>query len=224
MTQPAIDVEGNEAFWTGNTAAYQGEKNAQLLVFMTARYLGANVLDAGAGEGSLVRHIRANHRGCDVVGIDLAPKSADVLQGDLTNLDAHDATFDTIFCSEVIEHLTAQDTTRVLAELTRVLQPGGHLIVTTPYDEDLAQSQVTCPHCERGFHRWGHQQRFVEQDFHRLAETAGLTPLEIFPLRYSKIRRLRFLGPTLLRSAMLKHLMKNSPGKRNLLMVAGKQA
>lgn len=54
-----------------------------------------------------------------------------------TPLPAEDETFDYIMCSEVIEHME-QDPMFMLAELNRVLKPGGMLILTTP---NVASSQ-----------------------------------------------------------------------------------
>lgn len=48
-----------------------------------------------------------------------------------TKLPAKDSTFDTILCCEVLEHMDV-DPMFMLAELNRVLKPGGRLILTTP--------------------------------------------------------------------------------------------
>jgi glycosyltransferase involved in cell wall biosynthesis/SAM-dependent methyltransferase len=42
-----------------------------------------------------------------------------------------DATFDTVLCCELVEHLTA-DPLHMLAEINRILKPGGYLVITTP--------------------------------------------------------------------------------------------
>jgi glycosyltransferase involved in cell wall biosynthesis/SAM-dependent methyltransferase len=42
-----------------------------------------------------------------------------------------DAYFATVLCCELLEHLTA-DPMHMLAEINRVLKPGGHLVLTTP--------------------------------------------------------------------------------------------
>jgi glycosyltransferase involved in cell wall biosynthesis/SAM-dependent methyltransferase len=42
-----------------------------------------------------------------------------------------DASFDTVLCGELIEHLFA-DPMHMMSEINRILKPGGHLLLTTP--------------------------------------------------------------------------------------------
>ncbi len=107
-------------------------------------------LDAGAGFG---RHAyEAARRGARVVALDYAEAEtrttratfaamfeaneiADhqlvgVLRGDATRLPFANASFDCVVTSEVLEHI--QDDVTALAELTRVLKPGGILAATVP--------------------------------------------------------------------------------------------
>jgi SAM-dependent methyltransferase len=111
---------------------------------------GDMVLDMGAGAG---RHsFECLRRGANVVALDygfeeLPPVAelmwamkdggeapADALaactNGDALRLPFADDTFDHVICSEVFEHIQA-DTT-AMAELHRVLRPGGTLAATVP--------------------------------------------------------------------------------------------
>ncbi len=220
----AFSVAENQKFWDGNAASYQGEKNAEPIVSLTRQFIGSKVLDAGAGEGSLVRVLRRNSGAQEVIGVDIAPKSEDVIAGDLTQLEYDDGRFDTVYCSEVIEHCTPEDTDKILAEIARVLSPGGHLILTTPYDEELSEKLVTCPCCNESFHRWGHQQRFVESDFETLGKKAGLEPLHVFPVKYSRVRRFLWLGAGFIRGNWMTSRVRRSGGNRTLFMIARKLA
>lgn len=111
---------------------------------------GDRFLDAGAGFG---RHAFAAARmGAIVTALDYAEEelvatrntfaamleqqeiSADsfggVLRGDATRLPFEDHSFDCVVTSEVLEHI--QDDVSAIAELARVLKPGGTLGVTVP--------------------------------------------------------------------------------------------
>ena len=111
---------------------------------------GTLFLDAGAGFG---RHAyEAARRGARVVALDYAEdettttratfaamfeageitadRLAGVLRGDATRLPFRDGSFDVIVTSEVLEHI--QDDVTALAELSRVLKPGGTFAATVP--------------------------------------------------------------------------------------------
>ncbi|HKD00293.1 MAG TPA: class I SAM-dependent methyltransferase [Methylomirabilota bacterium] len=48
-------------------------------------------------------------------------------EGDATKLDAPDASFDWVWCGDVLHHI--QDTGRALGEFARVVRPGGRIVV-----------------------------------------------------------------------------------------------
>lgn len=91
--------------------------------------LGARVvaLDAMATEVAQVRDtIGAMVDAGEVRGDD----EAGVVQGDALRLPFADASFDRVIASEVLEHIPDDDT--AMAELSRVLRPGGTMAVTVP--------------------------------------------------------------------------------------------
>jgi SAM-dependent methyltransferase len=98
------------------------------------RYLDAmpsatRVLDAGCGEGILVEEYAGR---LDIIGVDANYSSARVTLGSVTALPLPDASFDRALCLDVLEHLSYEDQPRALAELFRVLRPGGELFVSVP--------------------------------------------------------------------------------------------
>jgi ubiquinone/menaquinone biosynthesis C-methylase UbiE len=87
------------------------------------------VLDAGCGEGVLVDEF-AGHLA--ITGVDANYASAHVTTGSLLALPFADGGFPRALCLDVLEHLSYEDQPRALAELHRVLAPGGELLVSVP--------------------------------------------------------------------------------------------
>ena len=222
MEVDSISVEQNKRFWESNQSEYFGARHAKSIFFLCKNVFGQKILDAGAGDGSMLRAITQLKPDAAVQGIDLAPKSEDVLQGDLTNLPFEENSFDTVLFMEVIEHLTKEDTQQILAEITRVLSPGGHLILTTPYAEKLEHSLVCCPKCDHIFHRYGHQWSFVESDIDEHFKAAGLVTKTIFPVKMNKIKSYKFLGANFFQSKFMTNRSRKANGKRNIISIAQK--
>lgn len=90
---------------------------------------GRTLVDLGCGPGHYTRALR--RAGADVLPIDLDPAEFALPGGppggevvaDATRLPVPDGGVDGVFCSNMLEH--APDTAGVLAEVERVLRPGG---------------------------------------------------------------------------------------------------
>ena len=95
---------------------------------------GDTVVDLGCGSG---RSLVWNHgSGAAIVGIDVAPYFArealergDLVLGDLRRLPFADAAFGKSYALDVFEHLSREALAEVLAEIARVVRPGGHVFV-----------------------------------------------------------------------------------------------
>jgi SAM-dependent methyltransferase len=90
---------------------------------------GTRVLDAGCGEGVLVEEFHGRLR---IEGVDPNYSSEFVRRGSLTALPYEDGAFDRATCLDVLEHLTFEEQPKALAELFRVVRPGGELLVSVP--------------------------------------------------------------------------------------------
>lgn len=113
------------------------------------RYLDAlpgqtRVLDAGCGEGVLVDEYADR---LQIAGVDMNFSSARVTQASLDALPFDDGSFDRALCLDVLEHLSYEQQPRALAELHRVLVPGGELVVSVP---NLAHLQSRVQFLVRG--------------------------------------------------------------------------
>lgn len=92
------------------------------------------VLEVGCGQGHLVKALAG--RGIDIVGIDANPQATDVAGSDRVrhmfaqDLDFDDEAFDVIVSVHAIEHIPPLE--EALAEMTRVLKPGGTAVYIYP--------------------------------------------------------------------------------------------
>lgn len=132
------------------------------------------VLDAGCGEGVLVDEYAGRLR---IEGLDPNYSSDRVRNGSVTALPFEDATFDRALCLDVLEHLTFEEQPRALAELRRVLRPGGELLVSVP---NLAHLQSRVHFLLRGrlirtASELKHPGDRPASDYIDLARRAGLT-------------------------------------------------
>ena len=88
-----------------------------------------HVLDAGCGEGVLVDEFAPT---LAIEGLDPNYSSPRVRNGSLLALPYGGETFDRALCLDVLEHLPFEAQPTALAELFRVLRPGGELLVSVP--------------------------------------------------------------------------------------------
>ncbi|MCC8963524.1 methyltransferase domain-containing protein [Bradyrhizobium sp. Pear76] len=106
---------------------------------------GQRWLDAGCGTGTLSRLLAA--RGCDVTGVDASAEMIAVARGrpadstpaerlafrqipTIASLPFADRSFDGVLCASVLEYVP--DAPQCLAQIHRVLRPGGLLLVSIP--------------------------------------------------------------------------------------------
>jgi ubiquinone/menaquinone biosynthesis C-methylase UbiE len=101
--------------------------------------LGQRMLEVGPGPGAATDWLR--HRVGHLTSVEIEAEAADALRtrfagsnveivsGDATALPWPDATFDSVASFTMLHHVaTVADQNRVLAELLRVLRPGGALV------------------------------------------------------------------------------------------------
>lgn len=152
---------------------------------------GDKVLDLGCGAG---RHtFEALRRHADVVAVDLdrellgdvgaiaaamseqgeTRRACLCVKADARSLPFPDSAFDRVVVSEVLEHIL--DDRRVLAEVARLLKPGGVAAVTVPrwWPERVCWALSSEYHSNNG----GHVRIYKEGELRRRLRTAGLDPV-----------------------------------------------
>jgi ubiquinone/menaquinone biosynthesis C-methylase UbiE len=112
-------------------------RRVSVLVQLVAAQAHERVLEVGCGAGNVLERFPESSRtGIDISFFLLAKARARLGRAcSLTLMNAEslafpDAVFDKVVCTEVIEHVLHPR--QVLAEIRRVLAPGGHAVVSVP--------------------------------------------------------------------------------------------
>lgn len=118
---------GTEAYFTLSPSRVALRRVLQPLI---AEYASGVCLDAGAGWQAHRHLLQPFVTRYIALDIDPGRGRSDVL-GSTLELPVRDRTLDTVYCSQVLEHVT--DDVRLFQEFARVLKPGGILILTAPH-------------------------------------------------------------------------------------------
>ena len=119
-----------ERFDVTRIQVWQGVKK-----FLTDLPAGTTVGDIGCGNGKnmLFRKDELKYLGCDTcqefikMGKD---KGLNIREGNILNIPFEDNTFDATICIAVIHHLSSLERrVKAIAELVRVTQPGGKILI-----------------------------------------------------------------------------------------------
>ena len=135
------------------------------------------VLDAGCGTGGIMSRLSKR---CRVTGLDLSPLALDfaarrghggrLVRGSVSTLPFAARSFDAAVSIDVLYHRAVVDDAAALAELARVLRPGGVLLINNPAHAWLHGSHDRKVHTAR---------RYGRSDWRRLAAGAGLAVVSI---------------------------------------------
>ena len=160
---------------------------------------GMRLLDAGCGPGTVTAGLARAVAPGEVIGLDAAPgvleharahaseeavDNVTFVAGDVYQLDFADSEFDVVYANQLLQHLT--DPVRAIAEMRRVLKPGGMLAVR---DADYATMSPRpkfpeFPDWNRLYHRVAYRND-AEPDAGRTlpawVRAAGFSNVEIHP-------------------------------------------
>ncbi len=171
---------------------------------------GARVLDVGCGGGILSEAMAK--RGAEVLGIDLSRAVLDVaemhaLEGKVRIqykamaaeelAAAQPAYFDLVTCMEMLEHVP--DPAAVLCALTRLVRPGGNIVVSTLNRKPLAFAVAIlgAEYIARTLPRGTHEYlKFIRpSELARWGRAAGLTLVDLTGIAYNPLTRAFRLSP-----------------------------
>ena len=150
-------------------------RQAWLRKTLAKRPEGGRILDAGAGELKNRQHCShldyVSQDFCQYKGSDEAAKNEGLqdanwdtsrinIVSDIAAILAPDASFDSVLCSEVLEHVP--DPTCALDEFFRLLKPGGKLILTAPFSSMVHMAPY---HYCSGFSRYWYEHHLTSRGF-----------------------------------------------------------
>lgn len=132
---------------------------------------GLTILDAGAGESPFKKYCahlkyiaqdfgKYNGKGDKGLHTGSWDNSKLDIVSDITDIPLPDSSVDAIMCTEVLEHVP--DPIRALKELTRLLKPGGYLLVTAPF---VSLTHFAPYHFATGLSRYFYEHHLVAQGF-----------------------------------------------------------
>lgn len=148
----------------------------------TPRFVpGGRMLDVGCGNGRYLSTMRT--LGWDVQGVELSDEGVRVCRmadlpvhhGDLASAAFPDDSFDLVTVRHVIEHIA--DPQPFMAELARVLKPGGQLVIETPNGNALGRSLMGAVWYANDVPR--HLVLFNPESLERLAAQHGLRQVDV---------------------------------------------
>jgi len=141
---------------------------------------GSRILDIGAGSNKYKKHFSD----CEFKTQDFKQYGEIDYVSDIVKIPVPDQSFDVVICTEVLEHVIRPDLG--MAEISRVLKPGGTAYITTPF-----RAGIHClPHYHSGLSEFWYQ--------HYL-EKYGFSEIEI----KAKKGFFAFYGQETLRSAIM---------------------
>lgn len=140
--------------------AAKAPKTDALVSLVASRFpRPARILVVGCGSG-LEAGMLARALGAETIGIDICDNFAFDHEGaapailrvmDARAVDLPDASFDLVYSFHALEHIPAPE--RALAEMARVLRPGGHFLIGTP-NRTRALGYIGSPHPLADKIRW----------------------------------------------------------------------
>jgi len=187
-----------EVLFGGAAAAMRRQALVPLKAALLGRP-GARLLDVGCGTGRFLREVKANYPRLEATGLDLSPYYLAVAQRDLRSwsrvqlvlgaaeaIPFADSQFDAITCVYLFHELPPGVRRAVVAEIRRVLKPGGMLVfVDSLQPGDEPDYDAMLDYFPVAFHE-PYYASYLREDLERMW-SPGFTPGQRVPAYFSKV-------------------------------------
>lgn len=141
---------------SGESGDYFAEYKLNVLRRSCALAPGDRVVDYGCGIGMLTGRLAAAWPECRVLGFDPSSESlslaAEAVAGNrnvslANSLEGADGTARLVVCANVLHHVDSADRAEVVAQMARVLAPGGRLVIFehNPLNPLTRKAVADCP-------------------------------------------------------------------------------
>lgn len=139
-------------------------------------------LDAGCGNGIFLKHLHQVRPDIKTLGVDRSEAAlrhvpGEKFQSGIDQINLPDRSFECVGCMEVLEHLPIPIYEKSLSELARLSDK--YLLISVPFDEDLALQMTTCPSCKTTFHSDLHFRSYSKENFQTLFQGYGFSLKEM---------------------------------------------
>jgi 2-polyprenyl-3-methyl-5-hydroxy-6-metoxy-1,4-benzoquinol methylase len=156
---------------------------------------GGRVLDYACGTGALTGVLLES--GLNVGACDFSPESVSavsrkfsgyrnfagvVLSQDIGSIAT---SYELAVLSEIVEHVDDDVLHSIFEDVSKVLVPGGLVVVTTPNEENLCSETVYCPCCNHTFHRWQHVRSWSPSSLALAVKKCGFSVVNVYATDFS---------------------------------------
>jgi len=122
-----------------------------------------SIIDIGCGNGIITNVLNDSF---DVCGADMSQAAlrhlnCPTIQCSSDNVPVESSSYDMIFSSQLLEHLTDIQLTETINEFKRIARK--YILITVPNNEFLKLCEVQCPNCGNVFNTNGHLQSFTSK-------------------------------------------------------------
>ncbi len=177
--------------WSTPAGRRRAERRARMLCEHGRLSAGDRLLEVGCGTGLFTELVRSV-TGATIVGTDLSPELVDEARQrlpevtfrveDAVHLSFGPGSFDGVYGSSILHHLEID---AALAEIRRVLKPGGRMVFAEP---NMVNPQIFAQKNVPAIKRWlgdiPHETAFVRWSIARRLERAGFTRVRVTPFDF----------------------------------------